>query len=62
MNVMLTEDLTKLKNTLMLVEVRGEGVKVLANCMFFVDQMITDVQNGKYDLQAKPKTSTKSGK
>lgn len=61
MNAMLTEDLTKLKNTLMLVEVKGEGVKVLANCMFFVDQMIMDVQNGKYNPQAKPKTSTKNG-
>lgn len=60
MNAMLTEDLTKLKNTLMLVEVRGEGVKVLSNCMFFLDQMIVEVQNGKYDKR--PTEPANSGK
>ena len=45
---MLAEDLIKLKNTLMLIEVRGENVKVMSNCLYFIDQMITDCQNGKY--------------
>ena len=45
---MLAEDLIKLKNTLMLIEVRCENVKVMSNCLYFIDQMITDCQNGKY--------------
>ena len=53
-NVMLTEDLTKLKNTLNLIEVRGESVKVLSNCMFYIEQMIADVQNGKYNPDQTP--------
>lgn len=49
MNKILTEDLTKLKNTLMLVEVKGENVKILSNCFFFIDNMLAEVQNGTYD-------------
>lgn len=45
---MLTEDLVKLKNTLMLIEVRGESVNIMSNCLYFVNQMITDCQNRKY--------------
>lgn len=51
---MLTEDLTKLKNTLNLIEVRGESVKVLSNCMFYIEQIIADVQNGKYNPDQTP--------
>lgn len=53
MNTMLTEDLIKLKNTLMLVEVRGENVKILSNCFFFIDNMIAEVQNGTYTESTK---------
>ena len=45
---MLAEDLIKLKNTLMLIEVRGENVNIMSNCLYFVNQMIIDCQNGKY--------------
>lgn len=45
---MLAEDLIKLKNTLMLIEVRGESVNIMSNCLYFVNQMIADCQNGKY--------------
>lgn len=48
---MLVEDVIKLRTTLNLLEVRGDNVKVLANCMYFVDQMITDIQNGKYEKE-----------
>lgn len=48
---MLVEDVMKLRTTLNLLEVRGDSVKVLANCMYFVDQMITDIQNGKYEKE-----------
>ena len=40
-------DLIKLRNTLNQIEVRGENVKIMSNCMFFLDQMVVDVQNGK---------------
>ena len=42
-------DLIKLRNTLNQIEVRGENVKVMSNCMFFLDQMVVDIQNGKYN-------------
>ena len=42
-------DLIKLRNTLNQIEVRGENVKIMSNCMFFLDQMVVDIQNGKYN-------------
>ena len=42
-------DLIKLRNTLNQIEVRGENVKIMSNCMFFLDQMVMDIQNGKYN-------------
>lgn len=54
------EDLIKLKNTLMLIEVRGENVKVMSNCLYFIDQMITDCQNGKYATNPEEPNSNKS--
>lgn len=49
-------DLIKLRNTLNQIEVRGENVKIMSNCMFFLDQMVVDFQNGKYNPEdtAKP--------
>lgn len=49
---MLVEDMMKLRNTLNLIEVHGEAVKVLSNCMYFTDQIISDIQNGKYDKES----------
>lgn len=54
MNELLVNDLNKLRNTLMLIEVRGESVKVMSNCLFFAEQMVADIQNGKYDNERKP--------
>ena len=56
---MLAEDLIKLKNTLMLIEVRGESVKVMSNCLYFIDQMITDCKNGKYATNPEETDGTK---
>ena len=56
---MLAEDLIKLKNTLMLIEVRGENVKVMSNCLYFIDQMIADCQNGKYATNQEETDGTK---
>ena len=42
-------DLIKLRNTLNQIEVKGENVKIMSNCMFFLDQMVVDIQNGKYN-------------
>lgn len=44
-------DLIKLRNTLNQIEVRGENVKIMSNCMFFLDQMVVDFQNGKYNTE-----------
>lgn len=49
-------DLIKLRNTLNQIEVRGENVKIMSNCMFFLDQMVVDFQNGKYN----PEDASKS--
>lgn len=56
---MLAEDLIKLKNTLMLIEVRGESVNIMSNCLYFVNQMITDCQNGKYATNPEETGGTK---
>lgn len=51
MKDLIITDLIKLRNTLNQIDVRGENVKVLSNCMFFLEQMVVDVQNGKYDSE-----------
>lgn len=37
------EKLTRLRNTLDLIEVRGENVKVLASCMGFIEEMVNEL-------------------
>lgn len=34
------EDLIKLRNTLMQIETKGEGTKLMSNCLFFIEDMI----------------------
>lgn len=35
------EDLIKLRNTLMQIETRGENTKLMSNCLFFIEDMIS---------------------
>ena len=51
----LMTDLIKIRNTLNQIEVKGENVKIMSNCMFFLDQMVADFRNGKYDLESDTK-------
>ena len=41
---MVTE-LTKLYNTLLLIETKGENTKNMANCLRFIEQLIANEQN-----------------
>lgn len=53
----LMTDLMKLRNTLNQIEVKGENVKIMSNCMFFLEQMVVDFQNGKYDPEDNAKNA-----
>ena len=39
------ENLTKLYNTLLLVETKGESTKVMAGCLRFTEQMIQEAKS-----------------
>lgn len=49
------EDLIKLRNTLMQIETKGEGTKLMSNCLFFVEDMIRKANEETPD----PKTISK---
>lgn len=38
------EKLTKLRNTLSLIETKGENTKIMAECLRFTEQMIAEAQ------------------
>lgn len=40
----MVEKLTKLRNTLSLVETKGESTKIMAECLRFTEQLIADEQ------------------
>ncbi len=40
----MVDDLTKLYNTLLLIETRGESTKIMAQCLQFMEQMIANKQ------------------
>lgn len=41
----MVDDLTKLYNTLLLIETRGESTKIMAQCLQFMEQMIANKQS-----------------
>ena len=41
------ENLTKLYNTLSLVETKGESTKIMCECLRFLEQMIKDEKENK---------------
>ena len=41
----MVDDLTKLYNTLLLIETRGESTKIMAQCLAFMEQMIMEKQS-----------------
>ena len=57
------ENLVMLRNTLSLVETKGESTKVMADCLRFVDRMIAEEQAKIQEAEANKKTpSTKKEK
>lgn len=52
----MVDDLTKLYNTLLLIETRGESTKIMAQCLQFMEQMIADKQS-----ETKPTDEIKEG-
>lgn len=40
-------ELTKLYNTLLLVETRGESTKIMGDCLRFVEQMLVEQNSEK---------------
>lgn len=41
----LTNELTKLYNTLLLIETKGENTKIMAQCLQYLEQMIVAERN-----------------
>lgn len=41
----MTNELTKLYNTLLLIETKGENTKVMAQCLQYLEQLIVAEQN-----------------
>lgn len=41
----MVDNLTKLYNTLLLIETRGESTKIMAQCLAFMEQMIAEKQS-----------------
>lgn len=41
----MANELTKLYNTLMLIETKGENTKIMAQCLQYIEQLITNERN-----------------
>ena len=41
--------LTRLYNTLVTIETKGESTKTMADCLRYVEQMIVELKNSKSD-------------
>lgn len=41
----MTNELTKLYNTLLLIETKGENTKIMAQCLQYLEQLIVTEQN-----------------
>lgn len=49
----MVDNLTKLYNTLLLIETKGESTKIMGQCLQFMEQMIADEQTKKPEKGAK---------
>lgn len=45
------EKLVRLYNTLATIETKGEGTKTMADCLRFVEQMVTEEKNKQASTQ-----------
>lgn len=48
----MVENLTKLYNTLALIETKGENTKIMARCLQFIEQMISDSSKVEKSVKA----------
>ena len=55
----MTEKLTKLYNTLLLVETKGESTKILADCLRYTERMIQDEKSKEQELAKVPVEESK---
>lgn len=51
---MLSEQLTKLYNTLNLIETKGENTKIMAQCLIYTDQLIGEVRASENEAAKEP--------
>ena len=49
-------ELRKLYNTLMLIETKGEGTKLMVECLNFIEQLIARVSLPETPAEQKPTT------
>lgn len=47
----MVENLTKLYNTLMLVETRGESTKTMAKCLAYIELLVDDLKKPAEPVQ-----------
>lgn len=43
------EKLSRLRNTLMTIETKGESTKTMADCLRYIDQMIVKIKDKKVE-------------
>ena len=50
----MVEKLTKLHNTLSMIETKGENTKIMAECLRFIEQTISEEKQKQSSAQNKP--------
>lgn len=50
----MVDELTKLYNTMKLIETKGDSTKAMADCLRFLEQMIVDERNAEALAQSAP--------
>lgn len=46
------ENLQKLYNTMLLIETKGDSTKTMADCLRFIEKMITDVEQPEINVDS----------
>lgn len=47
------EELTKLYNTMIVIETKGENTKIMADCLRFLDQLVKQIPDESQTTMAK---------
>ena len=51
----MVNELRRLYNTLLLIETKGENTKIMAQCLQFIEQLITNEQNKPVEVSEENK-------